>query len=110
MGHVVCIPVTPEGLVGHSWGKAPTVAVAKVSEGEIVDWEIHDVAWDVSHDAGPHGSHHGRLVRFLQDHDVTDVVAGHVGEPMQNTLAKLGVGVHLGAQGDARRACIDAAG
>lgn len=83
MGHVVCISITPEGLVGHSWGKAPTVAVARVSEGEIVDWEIHDV---------------------------TDVVAGHVGEPLQNTLAKLGVAVHLGAQGDARRACIDAAG
>lgn len=102
---IVCVAVDPSGEVGHSWGKAPVVAVAVVGEGGIRSWDLHEVAWDVSHDAGPHGTHHGRIVRFLQERGVTDVVVLHMGDPMRNTLQKLGVRLHVGAAGPARQAC-----
>jgi predicted Fe-Mo cluster-binding NifX family protein len=106
---IVCIPVTPDQGVAHGWGKAPAVALAQVVDGSIVDWSTKDVRWDELHDAGPEGAHHARIVRFLQDNAVGVVVAEHMGEPMQNTLAKLGVRVVLGAHGDARTAVIEAA-
>jgi predicted Fe-Mo cluster-binding NifX family protein len=103
---VICITITPDGQVGGGLGKATAVAVARVADGSLSSWEVFDVGWDVLHDAGPHGTHHGRIVRFLQEHEVTDVAAGHIGESMQNTLGKLGLRVHLDIQGDARAACL----
>ena len=47
---------------------------------------------------------------FLMDNAVTVVVAGHMGPPMQNTLAKLDIRVVLNASGDARGAVIAAVG
>ena len=102
---VVCITVTPSGEVGGGLGKAASVAVARVVGGEIESWEVFDVGWDVLHDAGPHGTHHARIIRFLQEHEVTDVAAAHIGESMQNTLGKLGLQVHVGVDGDAQAAC-----
>ncbi|MBK9739793.1 MAG: hypothetical protein IPO93_09820 [Actinobacteria bacterium] len=102
-----CIPITPDGQVGGGWGKASTVAVAEVVDGAIVDWRTHEVGWDLLHDAGE-GSHHARIVRFLGDNTITVVVAEHMGEPMQNMLAKLGLRVVLGAAGDARVAIVGA--
>lgn len=102
---VVCVAVDAAGDVGHSWGKAPVVAIATVAQGGIRSWELHEVAWDVSHDAGPHGSHHARIVRFLRENEVTDVVVDHVGDPMRNTLQKLGVHLHEGRSRSARVAC-----
>ena len=94
--------------VGDGWGKAKTLALARVEDGVIVDWQEVAVGWDVLHDAGE-GSHHARIVRFLREHDVEVAVTGHMGPPMQNTLAKLGVRVVLGATGDARAAASAAA-
>lgn len=105
---IVCIPVDHD-RVGPSWGKAPQVAIATVVDGAITAWETHVVDWHISHDAGTHGSHHARVVKFLLDHDVTAVVADHMGPPMQNTLAKMGVHVLLGASGNARAAVMMAA-
>ncbi len=101
---IVCIPVTPDGQVGDSWGRAPRVAVADVSNGGIAAWEEFDVAWDRLHDEGTEGGHHARVARFLADHGVQAVAAGHMGPPMQHTLARMGIAVKLGASGDARRA------
>ena len=103
---VVCVPVTTDGEVDRRWGKAERVALARVEGQELVDWQVLDVGWDRSHDAGPEGQHHGRIVRFLRDHDVTVVVAGGMGPPMQHTLNRLGVRTVLGAQGDARSAAL----
>jgi len=100
----VAVAVDPAGAVGHSWGKAPRVAVAEVSDGQIVRWQEFDVAWDVSHDAGTHGSHHARVVRFLREHEVTHVVADHMGEGMVRTLAQLHIQVSRPEQLDARAA------
>lgn len=105
---VVCVPVTPDGQVEGRWGKAPRVAVATVSSGEITGWIEHDVRWDVLHDEGTEGSHHARVVRFLRDNEVTAVVASHMGPPMANTISKLGLGLHLSASGDARDAVLRA--
>lgn len=100
----VCVPVTPTGEVDRRWGKAAQVALARVEDGSVVDWRVVDVGWDRLHDEGGEGKHHARIVRFLRDHGVTVVVAGGMGPPMQNTLAKLGVRSVLGATGDARAA------
>ncbi|MCF8527872.1 MAG: hypothetical protein K9G80_10215 [Candidatus Nanopelagicales bacterium] len=105
---VVCIPVTADGHVGHSWGEAPTVALASVDDSGIVAWVTHDVSWDASHDAGPHGTHHARIARFLREEQVTDVIVDHLGDPMGNMLAKMSIKVHTGYSGDARRACLEA--
>ena len=49
--HIVCVPVSVDGQVGHSWGKAPTVAIATVEDGTITSWRTEAVHWDVSHGA-----------------------------------------------------------
>jgi predicted Fe-Mo cluster-binding NifX family protein len=101
---IVCIPVNPDGTVDRRWGKARSVAVATADSGRIAGWTEVEVGWDRLHDEGTEGSHHARVVRFVREHEVTDVLAGHMGEGMQHTLGKLGVRVHLGADGDARAA------
>ena len=87
----VCVPVAPDGQIDPRWGRAARVAVARVEEGAVVAWEEHDVAWDSLHDEGTEGGHHARVARFLLDHDITLVLAGHMGPPMQQMLAKMGM-------------------
>ncbi|MBU4213539.1 MAG: NifB/NifX family molybdenum-iron cluster-binding protein [Actinobacteria bacterium] len=96
------------GQVGAGWGRAHDVAIAQVSDGQVVDWQEHEVAWDESHGQGTEGSHHARIVRFCREHGVQVVVTGHMGPPMQNTLDKLGARVVLGLTGDAREAAVRA--
>lgn len=100
----VCVVVNDSGEVGGGWGKARRVALAEVAGGAVTDWREVDVRWDEAHDEGTEGSHHARIVRFLQENGVDVVVAGHMGPPMQNTLTRLGVRLVLGASGDARAA------
>lgn len=108
-GVILVVPVGPGGAVGPSFGKAVAVAVARVEGGEVRSWDVFDVGWDVAHDAGTHGSHHARIVRFLREHGVERVVARHVGDPMRRTLASMGVTAVLGAEGDAHDAALAAA-
>lgn len=106
--HIVCIPVAEDGQVGHSWGKARTVAVARVTDGAITAWQTETVQWDVSKEQGTEGAHHARVARFVRDHQVTDVLARHMGDGMENMLTKLGVRVRQGLSGDARDAVASA--
>jgi predicted Fe-Mo cluster-binding NifX family protein len=106
---VICIPVTPDGAVDGGFGRAPRVAVIRVEDGAVVAADIHDVRWDELHDTGPEGSHHARIARFLIDNGIEGVAAGHVGPPMQLTMAKMGIRVWLGAAGDARDVALAAA-
>lgn len=106
---VICVPVMPDGSVDASFGRAARLSVMRVENGRIVAAEEHDVGWDVLHDAGPSGSHHGRIVRFLREQEVEAVVAGHVGPPMVETMGKMGLRIWLGAAGDARAAVLAAA-
>jgi len=105
---IVCLPVTADGQIGHSWGRADRVAVADVGASGISRWDEFEVGWDQTHDAADHDSHHQRIARFLTDHKVTFVVAGHMGPPMQQMLGQMGIGVQLGANGEARSAAIAA--
>lgn len=107
MSEFVAVVVTPDGtLIGGGLGRASHVAVARVDDGVVTDWQVHAVQWDVLHDEGPHGTHHGRIVRFMQEHQINRVVAAHIGPPMQNTLAKLGLALTMDVAGDARAAVV----
>jgi len=103
---VVCVPVTRDGSVDPRWGRADRVAIAEVTASGVGGWQEFDVGWGTLHDEGTEGSHHARVVRFLLDHHVEAVVVDHMGEPMMRTLDQMGLEVHLGAGGDARRAAL----
>ncbi len=107
---IVCIPVTPEGTIDPRWGRAAWVAVFTVVDGSIVQVENHEVGWDVLHDEGTEGGHHARIARFLLDHRVDVVVAGHMGPPMVHMLGEMAIRTVLDADGDARAAAVTAAG
>ena len=101
---VVCMPVEPDGTIADGWGRARRVALARVADGQLEEWTVVDVGWDVAHDEGSEGSHHARVARFVRDNGVTVVMARHMGAPMQTMLGKLGIDVRLGVDGDARAA------
>ena len=102
----VCVPVAPDGQVGGGFGRAPLVAIATVEYGAVIDWEEIPVAWDVLHDTTTEGGHHARVARFLVDHHVDLVVAGHIGEGMRHMLDRMGLAARTGASGDAREAVV----
>lgn len=85
------VPVTPDGGVERRWGRAPRIAIARVEDGAVTDWQEHAVGWDVAHDEGTEGSHHARVVRFLREHGVTHVVVDHMGAGMHHTLGRMGI-------------------
>jgi predicted Fe-Mo cluster-binding NifX family protein len=105
---IVCLPVTADGQLGQSWGRADRVAIAEVGATEITSWQEFEVGWDKSHDVGEHSEHHDRIARFLIDHHVGCVVAGHMGPPMVEMLGEMGINVRLGAAGEARAAAVAA--
>jgi predicted Fe-Mo cluster-binding NifX family protein len=105
---VIAVPVTPDGQVDPSWGRAARVAVVRVEDGRIAAWDEHAVRWDQLHDVGTEGGHHARIARFVIDHGITAVVANHMGPPMVQMLGRMRIGVRLGAAGDARLAVTDA--
>lgn len=106
---IVAVPVTLDGQVDHRWGKADRVAVADVVDGEIASWKVHDTGWHHLHGQGHHGTHHGRIVRFLVDNDVETVVIHHAGASMINTMQKMGLKIVTNASGSARAAATAAA-
>ncbi|MBD3783925.1 MAG: hypothetical protein IE926_13420 [Micrococcales bacterium] len=106
---VVCLPVAPGRRLGPAWGRAHTVALATVRNGEVTGWTEDEVRWDLAHDEGGSGAHHARVVRYLRTHGVRAVAAGHMGAGMEHTLGKLGVAVLLGAPDDAEAAAVAAA-
>jgi predicted Fe-Mo cluster-binding NifX family protein len=126
---IACIPVAPDGAVGHGWGRAERVAIASLdASGLVAGWAVHDVRWDLSHPAGGpgprpveltagpgpaargggEGAHHARSVRFLRDEGVTLAVAEHMGPGMRHVIGSMDIDLVLGADGDAR-SCVEAA-
>jgi len=106
---IVCVATTPEGDVGGGWGRADQVAIARVTGGRIDAWQEIETGWNALHDQGTEGSHHARIARFLREHEVQCVVAGHMGPGMQQMLGQMGISVVMGAQGSARDAAVAAA-
>ena len=104
---IVATPVDQSGNTMHSWGRAHWVATGEVRESgtgvpQVFDWRVHEVAWDQSHDAGTHGSHHATIVRFLKENGVQAVVVDHVGEGMRRMLATMDIPMLPASPGDAR--------
>ena len=97
-----CVTLLPDGTIGGGWGRASTVAIAKVVNGVVTDYRVEDVGWGALHDTGTEGSHHARIVRFLNENGATVVATGHMGDGMQNTLGKMGVKVYLEVSGEAK--------
>lgn len=106
---ILSVPVASDGRVDPRFGKATTMAVAEVVDGELVDWQLHEVGWDVLHDQGEHGQHHARIVRFLREHEVERVVFIRVGQSMLNTMGKMGLSLVQVGPLDAQQAVIAAA-
>ena len=105
---IVATPVTETGLSAAAWGKAHWIGVADVVDGAVAAWQIHEVAWDVSHDEGTHGSHHARIVRFLKEQGVQAVVVDHMGEGMQRVMASMGIPQLPASAGDAQTSVLAA--
>lgn len=74
----------------------------------MTGWEEHEVGWDALHETGSERAHHARVARFVKQHGVQAVAAGHMGGEMQAMLRRMGVSVSLGASGDARQAALAA--
>lgn len=106
---IIAVPVTTEGNVDPRWGKASTVAIAKVEGTEVTAWNEYNVNWDRLHDEGTEGSHHARIVKFLREHEVQAVVIDHCGAPMLNTMQKMNLVIALDAEGPARPTVLAAA-
>ncbi len=102
----VCVPVDDDGRIDPSWGRAGRVAVVDVRDGAIHSWREFEVGWDRLHDEGTEGGHHARVATFLRDNAVEVVVAHHMGPPMLQMLARMGIEVRPGATGDARNAVL----
>ena len=107
---IVATPVTVDGRTAHAWGKAHWLGVADVTGPRVTSWTIHEVGWDELHDAGTHGSHHARVVRFLKDQGVQAIVVDHVGPGMARLLERLGIPVLAATPGDARESILAAVG
>lgn len=100
---IIAIPVLEDGTVDPRWGKAHTVALAQVEKDQLIGWSDIEVNWDVLHDEAPsEGSHHARVVRFLQDNNVEAVILNHAGAPMMNTMQKMGLVIATDAEGNAK--------
>ncbi|PKQ23436.1 MAG: dinitrogenase iron-molybdenum cofactor [Actinobacteria bacterium HGW-Actinobacteria-5] len=105
---IVATPVTEAGLSAAAWGKAHWIGVADVEDGQVRAWQIHEVAWDVSHDEGTHGSHHARIVRFLKEQGIQAVVVDHMGEGMQRVMHTMGIPLLPASPGDAQASVVAA--
>lgn len=105
---IVAVALGADGTAGQGWGRAPRVAIARVELGRIEAWTEHDTRWDVLHDEGSEGTHHVRIARFLSEQGVEIVVAGHMGPPMVQMLARMGIAVRLDDGRDPRAAAVAA--
>ena len=106
---IIATPVTADGQSAAAWGKAHWIGVATLEDGAVTDWQVHEVAWDVSHDAGTHGSHHARIVRFLKDHAIAAVVVDHMGPGMVQVMETMGIPLLPASPGDAQASVLAAA-
>lgn len=109
---ILATPTTADGQSARAWGRAHWVGVAEVQPSAtgpvVVEWQVHEVAWDESHDSGTHGSHHARIVRFLKEQGIQAVVVDHMGDGMQRVMHSMGIPILPATQGDARTSVLAA--
>jgi predicted Fe-Mo cluster-binding NifX family protein len=104
----IATPVNEAGESAAAWGKAHWIGVASVEGGAVTAWHVHEVAWDVSHDEGTHGSHHARIVRFLKEHDIAAVVVDHMGPGMVQVMSTMKIPVLPASAGEAKASVLAA--
>ena len=105
---IVATPVSESGQSAAAWGKAHWIGVANLKDGAVTTWQIHEVAWDVSHDEGTHGSHHARIVRFLKEQGIDAVVVDHMGPGMVQVMQTMRIPVLPASPGDAQASVVAA--
>ena len=105
---IVATPVTATGQSAPAWGKAHWIGVASLVNGAVTTWQVHEVAWDVSHDEGTHGSHHARIVRFLKEHAIEAVVVDHMGPGMVQVMETMRIPLLPASPGDAQASILAA--
>ena len=105
---IVATPVDAAGRSAGAWGRAPGVAVGRVADGALADWQVHETDWDGSHDGGTHGSHHARIVSFLKENAVEAIVVDHVGPGMVRVLESMGIPMLRATPGDAQASVLAA--
>ena len=105
---IVAINVDGE-MVADMFGRAHTMAIADIEQGQIVSWQEEEVGWDIAHDQAPsHEAHHARIAKFMKEQHVEVVVTGHIGPPMVHTLGLMGIEMFMGVDGPARQAAVAA--
>lgn len=105
---IAMTPVTAEGQSESRFGRAPLVAVVEVEAGQVSSWQVHEVGWDVLHDASPHGVHHATVMKFLKEHNVGAVVAADMGAGMARMLDSAKIAVLPATKGDAKASLLAA--
>ena len=105
---IVATPVSESGQSAAAWGKAHWIGVANLKDGAVTTWQIHEVAWDVSHDEGTHGSHHARIVRFLKEQGIDAVVVDHMGPGMVQVMQTMRIPMLPASPGDAQASVVAA--
>lgn len=105
---IVATPVTEDSQSASAWGKAHWIGVAGVIDGEVRSWQVHEVAWDESHDEGAHGSHHARIVRFVREQGITAVVVDHMGPGMVQVMLTMRIPLLPATPGDAKASILAA--
>lgn len=105
---IVMTPVTEDGRSEARFGKAHWVAIAEVVDAKVTSWQVHEVAWDVSHGSGQHGAHHARVMRFLKENRVEAVVAAEMGPGMSRMLYSAELAVLPASPGEAKASVLAA--
>ncbi len=105
---ILATPVDINEQSARAWGRAHWIAVAQVDDTGIVDWQVHEVAWDESHGSGSHGAHHARIVRFLKEQQIEAVVVDHMGEGMQRVMRSMGIPLLPTTPGEAKASVLAA--
>lgn len=97
----ICIPLDAQGRVAPRLGQARAVATCRIDDGVVSKWTEHPVGWDNTYGVDVLGVHHPRVVRFMVDHEITDVIADAVCESVKRALASSDVSVHTKYMGEA---------
>lgn len=105
---IVMIPVTEDGQSDSRFGRAHSVAVVDVQDGQIADWQVHEVGWDVQHDLVGHGTHHANVMRFFVEHKIEAIVVGDMGPGMAKMVTSAKIPAYTTTPGDAKESVLAA--
>lgn len=92
---IIAVPYA-EGMVNGHFGRTQAFLVAEARDGAVVDMTLYSVE-GLQHN-------HGGLAGFLQSRGVEVVLAGGMGEPMQQALKQAGFTLYCGVSGPAQEA------